>query len=196
MMKFHTKMLPVLAMSLALSTTPSFAMKAGQSSKISTGIVENIQRVEVASKAPKGALVGGALGLLSAGGKSDKRKARNAIIGAGAGGAVASSSQGSRKAVNYTVRTGENSVIRVVTDQTEIRIGDCVIVEENGKTANVRRVTPTMCESASAKAVAELEDSFQQEADQCHNAKQQLVEATTADEIDLAMRKMDILCSD
>ena len=195
-MKRQTKILAVLTMSLALTTPPSFAVKAGQSSKISTGIVENIQRVEVASKAPKGALVGGALGLLSGGGKSDKKKARNALIGAGAGAAVANRSQGSRRAANYTVRTGENSVIRVVTDQTEIRIGDCVIVEESGKTANVRRVTPTMCESASAKAVAELEDSFQQEANQCHDAKQQLVEATTSDDIDLAMRKMDILCSD
>jgi alanyl-tRNA synthetase len=84
----------------------------------------------------------------------------------------------------------------VVTDQTEIRIGDCVVVEETGSTANVRRVTPLTCESASANARQELQDSFAQEATECYNAKQKLIEATTTDELDLARRKMEILCAD
>jgi hypothetical protein len=129
-------------------------------------------------------------------GKSSSKQVRNTIIGAGTGGAVASVAQGSQNGVAYTVRTGDGSSIRVITDQTEIRIGDCVAVEETGSTTNVRRLTPIACESGSAKARAELQGSFQQEAAECHNAKQQLVEATTAEQVDLARRKMEILCSD
>ncbi len=195
-MNLDTKTLSVLSLSLVLAAAPALAQKTGQSAKISTGIVENVQRVQLDSEAGKGALVGGTLGLLSAGGKSSSKKARNTIIGAGAGGALASSAQGSRNGVAYTVRTGEGSSIRVVTDQTEIRIGDCVVVEESGATANVRRVTPTACESASATAREQLQDTFQKEATECANAKQQLVEAATVDEVDLARRKMEILCSD
>jgi len=193
-----SKAVVLFAMSLALvvSAAPGFAQKAGQSAKVTTGIVENVQQVQLDSEAGKGALVGGALGLLSAGGKSSSKKARNTIIGAGAGGAIAGSAQGSRNGVAYTVRTGEGSTIRVITDQTEIRIGDCVVVEEAGSTANVRRVTATACESASARAREELQDSFAQEATECYNAKQSLIEATTADELDLARRKMEILCAD
>lgn len=195
-MKSTTGLASALALSLAVCVAPAYAQKSGQSAKITTGLVENVQRVQLDSEAGKGALVGGALGLLSAGGKSSSKKARNTIIGAGAGGAMTSLAQGSREGMAYTVRTGTGSTIRVITDQTEIRIGDCVIVEETGSTANVRRVTPTMCESASEKAVAELQDSFQQEATECENAKHQLVNAKTADELDLAKRKMEILCSD
>lgn len=195
-MKAKTQLVSGLALLVAFATAPGFAQRAGQSAKISTGIVENVQRVQLDSDAGAGALIGGALGLLSAGGKSSSKKATNTIIGAASGGAIAGVAQGSRNGVAYTVRTGAGTTIRVITDQTEIRIGDCVVVEETGSTANVRRVTSTMCESGSAQAVAELQDSFQQEATECHNAKQQLVDAKSAEELDLARRKMEILCAD
>jgi outer membrane lipoprotein SlyB len=174
---------------------PAFAQKAGQSSKISTGIVENVQQVKLQSEAGTGALVGGGLGLLSASGKSTSKKARNSIIGAAAGGAVASSAQGNRNGMQYTVRTNEGSSIRIVTDQTEIRVGDCVAVEENGSTANIRRLSATACDPKSAQARQQLQGSFQQEAAECNSAKQTLIEAKTADQVDLARRKMEILCS-
>jgi hypothetical protein len=181
---------------IALGGGAALAQKAGQSAKVSTGLVERAERVDLQSEAGKGAIVGGTLGLMSASGKSSGKKARNTIIGAAAGGALSSSSQGSRFGMAYTVRTGEGSAIRVITDQTEIRIGDCVVVEEAGGTANVRRVTSTMCDSASAKAREQVEESFQREAAECANAKQQLVDASTAEEVDLSRRKVEILCSD
>ena len=185
----------LLALSLCLAAAPAIAQKAGQSSKITTGIVQSVQQVKLDSEAGKGALIGGGLGLLSAGGKSTSKKARNSILGAAAGGAVANASQGNRNGMAYTVRTGDGSSIRVVTDQTEIRVGDCVAVEESGSTANVRRLSSTACDTASTKARQELQSSFQQEATECHNAKQQLINAKTADAVDLARRKMEILCS-
>jgi len=54
---------------------------------------------------------------------------RNALIGAGAGAAVSSSAQGSRNGMAYTARTSEASRIRIVTDQTEARVGDCVAID-------------------------------------------------------------------
>jgi len=42
---------------------PALLQKAGQSAKISTGIGENVPRVQLDSEASKGALVGGTLGL-------------------------------------------------------------------------------------------------------------------------------------
>jgi len=186
----------VISLSL-VAGTPVLAQKSGQSAKVTTGIVESVQRVELQSEAGKGAVIGGTLGLLSAGGKSSSKKARNTIIGAAAGGALSSSAQGSRQGMRYTVRaTGSGTTIAVISDQTEIRQGDCVVVEEVGGTANLRRMASTVCEQASARAVEQLQDTFQQEATECLNAKQQLVEASTADELDLARRKMEILCAD
>jgi outer membrane lipoprotein SlyB len=189
-------MVATLSLSLAIAVAPTFAQKAGQSTKISTGIVDSVQTVKLDSDAGTGALIGGALGLLSAVGKSSSKQARNAIIGAGAGGGVASVAQGSRNGMAYTILTNDGNSIRVITDQSGIIKGDCVIVEETGNTTNVRRMTPTACDPASARAREELQGSFQMEATECHNAKQQLVEATTTEQVDVAQRKMEILCSD
>ena len=46
--------------------------------------------------------------------------------------------------MRYTVRTGDGSAIQVVTDQTEIHLGDCVLVEETSNGATVRRKDPSM----------------------------------------------------
>jgi hypothetical protein len=96
----------------------------------------------------------------------------------------------------YTVRSVDGATIRIVTDQTELRVGDCATVEEVGSTANIRRVSSTLCDPASAKARAALSEELEEEASECATAKQELVNATTVDELDLAKRKVDILCSD
>lgn len=184
------------AVTLAFPGGLALAQKAGQSAKVTTGIVEQRQQVQLQSEAGKGAVVGGTLGLLSAGGKSSSKKARNTIIGAAAGGALSGAAQGDRSGMAYTVRTGTGTTIRVITDQTEVQVGDCVVVEEVNNTANIRRMTATLCEDESARAVAELQPSLDAEANECAQAKQQLVEVTNADDFDLARRKVEILCSD
>ena len=157
------------------------------------GVVERAEPVTLDSNAGKGALVGGTLGLLSAKGKSSSSKARNAIIGAGAGGAIADASQGDRSAFRYTVRTGTGSNVTIVSDQKEVRVGDCVAVEESGSTANIRRVAQSACEPAAAPVVAQIQPELQTEASECVAAKQQLIEATS-DQMDNAIRKVKILC--
>jgi outer membrane lipoprotein SlyB len=172
------------------------AAKAGATAKTTVGIVERVDTVQLDTNAGAGVLVGGTLGLLSAKGKSGSKKARNAIVGAAAGGAIASASQGDTTGRKYTVRTGQGSMVSIVSDQKEVRVGDCVVIEESGSTANIRRVSPTMCEPASAKAVAEIQPELQNDAAECVAAKQQLVDAKSANEVDLAMRKVQILCND
>jgi len=171
-------------------------VRPGSSSKTTVGIVERADSVTLDSNAGKGALVGGTLGLLGSKGESSQRQARNAVIGAVAGGAIASASQGSRAGWRYTVRTNTGSTVAIVSDQSEIRTGDCVVVEESGSTGNIRRAPTTMCDRSSAQAVAQIAPQLQSHADECAAAKQQVVEGTTTDQVDLAMRKVNILCND
>jgi outer membrane lipoprotein SlyB len=181
---------------LAVVSSGALAQKKGQSARITVGKVEQAQRVQLDSNAGKGALVGGALGWAATRNKSSSKQAGGALLGAAAGGAVANRSQGDRTGMQYVIRTGEGSAITVVTDQTEIRIGDCVTVEETSKGANVRRGDPTMCEPASSQVISELEEEMQEEAWECDRAKQELLEASTAEQVDVAQRKMAILCND
>lgn len=183
----------VIAAAMASSIS---AQRSGDSARITTGVVKKAERVELSSEAGKGAVVGGTLGLLSAGGKSSSKKARNTIIGAAAGAGLSASAQGSRQGMAYTVEPVGGGSMRVVTDQTEVRVGDCVTVEETKGTANIRRVSATMCEPASKAAREAVADELQEEAAECAEAKQQLVNASTAEELELAKRKTDILCSD
>ena len=178
-----------------ITSSAAFAQKSGQSARITIGMVEQAQRVELDSNAGKGALVGGALGWAATRNKSSAKQAGGALLGGLAGGAVANRSQGDRTGMQYVIRTGQGSAITVVTDQTQIRIGDCVTVEETSKGANVRRSDPSMCQPESAQAVAELQDEFQEEALECDAAKQELINASTTEQVDIAQRKMQVLCN-
>lgn len=178
------------------ASVTSLAAASGSAVRISTGTVERAEKVKLDSNAPKGAVIGGTIGLLSASGQSGGKKARNAIIGAGTGAMIASAAQGSRDGMAYTVRIGANDSIRIISDQSGIMVGDCVVVEEAGDTNNVRRVAREACEKASQPVVAQLQKQFQTEAGECAAAKDQLVAASTPEALDLAIRKVKILCND
>jgi hypothetical protein len=196
-MKRLTVSLCVAAVSLTIGTAVH-AQRAGQSITVQHGVVTSGRQVNLSTgAAPRGALVGGALGLASASGKSSSKKTRNAIIGAAAGGAVAGSAQGDTRGMVYEVKlTGNAGLTQVVTDQREIRVGDCVAVERAGETANLRRVSDAFCEEANAAAVAAIAEESAEEADECYQAKQAVVNASTADEAELAAIKMRLLCND
>ena len=182
---------------ICITLSPSsIGQKKGQSATIQYGKTIGKQQVDLNSAVPKGAVVGGALGLASASGKSNKKKARNALIGAAAGGAIAGSAQGSTKGMLYTIDLGSNGQAQVVTDQTEIVPGDCVAFEKAGETANIRRVSAAYCEPANAAAVAAVAEQNEAEADQCYEAKQMVVNAQTAEEFEFAKVKMEFLCND
>jgi outer membrane lipoprotein SlyB len=181
---------------LILGANASWAERAGRSVTIQYGQVTSVRDVDLQSNAvPAGVLVGGGLGLVSGIGKSSSIKARNGIIGAIAGGALASGIQGHPKGVLYQVDTDSGVVVQVVSDQREIRTGDCVAIEKTGDTANIRRMSSAYCAAGNKVAVNAVAKEAHQDAGACATAKQQLVDATTAQDADLAARKMALLCN-
>lgn len=158
--------------------------------------MQKAERTRLDSNAGKGALIGGTIGLISASGQSGGKKARNAIIGAGTGALIAGATEGSREGMIYTVSTSANESIRIVSDQTGIMVGDCVVVEESGDTNNIRRVAREACDKASKPVIAQLQPQLQGDAAECAAAKDQLVSASTAEAVDIAIRKVKIPCND
>ena len=196
-MQHHPITTLALILAVTLSSAPAEAQRKGQNVSVQYGTVIQKEQVDLNSGAvPRGAVVGGALGLASASGKSSKKKARNALIGAAAGGAIASSSQGSTRGMLYTIDLGSNGMAQVVTDQTEIVRGDCVALEKAGETANVRRISSAYCEPSNAAAVAAVAEDDAEDADECYEAKQLVVNSTTAEEFEFAKAKMTLLCDD
>jgi hypothetical protein len=186
-----------LAVLLSSSADSAWSQRAGQNVTIQYGKITGAREVDLNSGAvPAGVLVGGALGLASASGKSSGKKARNAIVGAAATGAVAAGAQGSQKGMLYEVNVGAGGVVQVVSDQREIRSGDCVAVEKSGDTANLRRVSASYCEKANEAAVKSVAGESRKDAEECAAAKQQLVDSATPQDADLAGRKMALLCND
>ena len=169
--------------------------RAGSAAKISVGTVERAERVTLDSNAGTGVLVGGTLGLLSASGKSGSKKARNAIVGAAGGAMIAGAAQGSREGMAYTVATAPGARIKVISDQTGFMVGDCVAVEEAGATNNLRRLDRAACDRTAQPVLTQLQTEFQREAAECVAAKDQLVNAATPQDVDLATRKVKILCN-
>ena len=139
--------------------------------------------------------MGGAIGYGLTRNKSSSKKTAATIAGAGLAGAAKSRSEGDREARQYTVKTASGTVV-ILSDQTEIHVDDCVIVENPGNmNANIRRVDPTFCDPASAEVVAELQDEILEEAEECATAKRELAAADTDAAFDRAMRKVEILCN-
>jgi hypothetical protein len=188
-------LISLMVLSLAfLASNSLLAQKSGQSMQIQYGYVVASRYVQEKSNAGKGALIGGAIGLYAGKGKSSGTKFRRTAAGAVVGGATASAIQGSRDAREYQVRTA-SGVIVIISDQTEINVDDCVVVETPSKgNANIRRVANTYCDPASAEVVAELQDEMLEEAEECVMAKQELAAADTDEAVDRALRKISILC--
>ena len=185
----------VFVAGLMLAPTPAEAQKKGQSAKIQHGVVVKAERVDLTdSKTTQGALVGGTIGLIASSGKSGKTKRRNTALGAVGGGLIGSARSTTQMGMMYTVEIAGGAV-KVVTDQTEIHMGDCVVVEETSQGTNLRRVNPEVCDPAAAEVVAELQDEFVEEAEECAMARKELAAAKTDAEFDRALMKLDILCN-
>jgi hypothetical protein len=177
----------------------ALAQRSGQSMSIQTGVVIAAQAVNLQSAAGRGAAIGGVVGLAAtSSNRSTSRRIRNTAIGAGTGALIARGAQGNLDGMQYTVETGPGSQIVVITDQTQVRVGDCVTVEQAGSgTANVRRVSEALCEAAFSNQVdEELQAYMKQGADMCLQAKERLMEAETDEAFEIAMRRVKFLCDD
>ncbi len=186
----------VVAACVMVSVTGALAQRAGQMATIRYGTVVSMQTVDLNDgNAAKGALVGGAFGAaMTKSSKSSSKRRRNAAIGAVVGTAVAASKKTTGR--QYSVRTNEGTVMQIMTEQTAILVGDCVIVEEAGGRANIRRTALSACDVASQPLMkgAEIQADLQEEAAECSAAKDGLVNAETDEQMEVAVRTIQILC--
>ncbi len=138
----------VVGVIVLCASTGSFAQKSGQTSQISMGIVENARQVELKqNNTGKGAAAGTAVGAL----RSSNNRTRSVVSGAVIGGAVGAATSKSAPGMEYAVRTGPNTLVTVVSNQTQIHVGDCVSVQQSGGMANVSRIDPSKCSAVTAQ---------------------------------------------
>ena len=185
----------ILLMSISGFSLTVMAAKKGANMTIRHGTVEKTEQVQFQSEAGKGALVGGIIGYNMRSDRSKSKRMRNAIIGAGVGASAKAAGEGDLKGMQYTVKAVDGTQIKIVTDQTEIRKGDCVAVEQSSNTANIRRMDKSLCEKGSKELAKAVEKESQEEAQECLTAKQELLAADTEDKINLAMKKIKVLCN-
>jgi hypothetical protein len=185
----------ITAILLSSVCVTAVAQKSGQSMQIQYGKVVSATYVQEKSDAGKAALLGGAIGYGLTRNRSTSTKLLATAAGAGIAGGAKKKSEGSREAREYEVVTNSGVVV-IISDQTEIQIGDCVVVENPGNTnANIRRMDPVFCEPESAEVVAELQEELIEEAEECASSKRELAAAETDEAFDRAMRKVEILCN-
>lgn len=197
MQRIHLSIVTAAAIAVTLAiASPAHAQRAGQSAKISIGVVTHTERVNLQSEAAKSALVGGIVGYhTTSSKKSSSRKWRNATIGAAAMGGARRAGEGDLSGTLYTVELGDGSLMKIVSDQSEIRPGDCVTVEEVKDNANVRRVDPAMCQPAAREIIPDVQEELEEEADECYTAKQELLAADSDEAVERAVLKVKLLCN-
>ncbi len=193
-MATRARQLAVATAFALLAACAAQSHRVGQTARVQFGVVSSAEEVTLDSNAGAGAIIGGTLGLMG-GDRSSPRRARNAIIGAGVGAALSDAAQGDRRGMSYTVSMLDGSSVRIVTDQRQIHPGDCVAIEQVSGTSNIRRVAQSYCERTNASAVDEVAAHARSEAMACQSAKDELVQAQTQEAIDLATRKVDLLCN-
>lgn len=162
--------------------------RVGQSASVQFGVVRSAQEVKLDSNAAQGAIIGGTIGVLAGG------RGRGAVTGAAVGGAATAVAEGNRTGTQYTVQMLDGSSTRIVSDQREIQINDCVAIERVGSSANIRRASTDYCDPANAEAVSAVSAATQSEAAHCQTAKQELAAADNDKAVDLAIRKVELLC--
>lgn len=102
--------------------------------------------------------------------------------------------EGNRRGMSYTVEMLDGSTTTIITDQRDIREGDCVAIERVRDTSNIRRATSDYCDKQNQRAVNSIEDHTTSDALACESAKQALLESTQ-ETADLAARKVELLCN-
>jgi hypothetical protein len=143
--------------------------------------------------AGKGAVIGGVIGYNVGSGKSKSKKRRHAVAG-GVIGAKAGSS-GTDPGMEYTVKLVDGGTVVVVSDQVHLKAGDCVSIEQAKNTTNIREQDPVACNPAAKEALADPQDELAEDADECAQAKQELLDANTTEAVEMASTKARILCN-
>jgi outer membrane lipoprotein SlyB len=190
-----TRSLAVTALLSAILITTVYA-QASKMVSVAYGTITAVNQQERDTSGGKagGALVGGLVGLYTGKGKSTSNKALRTLGGAAVGSAAGGTMARGTEMV-YTVSLVNGGTVRIIMDSGNFRSGDCVAVEQGGASANMRRVSDEFCRNYSS-VPQQYKAEHKKEADECAQAKQQLLDAQTEDAIKAAQMKMNILCQD
>jgi outer membrane lipoprotein SlyB len=166
------------------------ASSAAAQTSISYGKITAVKPVTVSQTEPQagGALVGGMLGLATGSGQSGSNRALRAAAG-GVAGQQAARLASSKQVFEYTVLMRDTTTT-VVTDETGLRVGDCVAVEQ-GPYVNLRLAADAQC-ATSAKPSA----TANRDAQACMAAKDEAAKAKDEESFNLAERRVRLLCAD
>jgi outer membrane lipoprotein SlyB len=168
---------------------------ATQLSAVAYGTITGVSQQErdTSGGTTGGALLGGLLGLASGSGQSGSNKALRTLGGAAVGGAVGGS-VASGTDMAYIVSLVDGGTVRVVMDSGNFHMSDCVSVER-GRTNNMRRVSNEFC-SNTQQVPEQYKEEHKKEANECAQAKQELLAASDEAAVRTAAMKMNILCQD
>ena len=177
--------------------TPGGA-RPGTAMSVQYGVVQSVQEVQAAANTGGSAALGGLAGLAVAAGTGGSRNQQLAGAAGGAllGGLIANQRAANQRLMQHTVRLNNGSSVAVVTENQNIDVGDCVSVEQ-GRYANIRRVSSVMCnELADTRrpAYTSTHQADVQEAQECEQAKREVLNAQTEEAIRLAHMRMRALC--
>jgi hypothetical protein len=194
----HFKLLLLLCASLLLAACNSSSSSSarGYEMRIRYAQVTDVNRERLPTAAPAGAIVGGFTGLILSSGRSTRSQVASGIGGAALGALATSALEGDRLAYAYTLRYSDGTVTRFVTEKGYLQEGDCVAVER-GRHDNIRRVPSSLCSTARqpGQAAPAIDPMIEQNARLCEEAKDQLLAAESEADINLAARKVEILCA-
>ena len=181
-------MVSVFVMAGCASSGPPSAR--GYELRVRYAEVTDIDRVKLPSNAPAGAVVGGFTGLVLSRNSSGRKQVASGVGGAVLGGLATAALEGDRLGYSYRLRFANGDTSNFITEKGYLQVGDCVSVER-GQYANIRRVAAVLCDGNQPIAA---DQEHMREAEQCHKAKDQLLAASTEEQIEAAARKVSILC--
>jgi outer membrane lipoprotein SlyB len=177
--------------------TPGGA-RPGTAMSVQYGVVQSVQEVQAEANTGGGAALGGLTGLAVAAGTGGSRNQQLAGAAGGAllGGLIANQRAANQQLKQHTIRLNNGASVAVVTDHHNITVGDCVAVEQ-GRHANIRRVSSVMCNDladTSRPAYTTTHQANVREAEECEQAKREVLNAQTEEAINLAHMRMRALC--
>ena len=175
---------------LAGCASSSGGSARGYELRIRYAEVVDVERVRMPSAVPAGAVVGGFTGLVLSRNKSTRSQVASGVGGAALGALATRALEGERLGYSYQLRFADSGISQFITEKGYLQRGDCVSVER-GEYANIRRVAKSLCDNGASTKITQ---SHIRDAQQCHAAKDQLLAASTNEEVEAASRKVRIIC--
>jgi len=162
---------------------------------VSYGTIERVTPVNVSPTGEvAGSVMGGLLGLALTAGHSGGSMLLGTAGGALAGGLLGHAMQGSDTADQFVIRRTDGSTLEVATEQLDLEVGDCVAIEQ-GRHTNLRRAAPGLCDPAgTVRSDNRVALEAQHDAQVCHEAKEDLLNAQGKQAIDAGAQRVKALC--